>query len=388
MSEPIYDMFSYEIQEDPYPTYRELLDRHPLYHNPGRGFWALSRFADVQAAFRDWRTFSSGEGVNFDDMRSVTGPHMLDMDPPRHDDLRDIVKTAFAPKQIAALEPRISHYVTQLCAGLLETGTADLARGLAKRLPVMVICHILGLPLEDEIMLKRWSDAILERAPDDHRLPPRALAAADEMREYFRGALAERQARPRDDLMTRLVEARINGQPLAEAELLGFCFILFEAGNSTTTSLLANGLLVLSRYPEQRAWLADNLEQQLARAIEELLRFEAPVQNIGRVTVCDVELYGQVIPRGSRVALLIGAANRDERVWEDPDLLDLARAPKRHLSFGEGIHHCIGAPLARLESKVALEHLLRHVPEYEVLSYERFHDSNQRGLASLVVCFG
>lgn len=386
MSDVYYDMFSYEIQDDPYPAYRQLLDHHPLYHNARRGFWALSRYADVQAAFRDWQTYSNSQGVNFDDMRSVTGPHMLDMDPPRHDELRNIVKAAFAPQQIAALEPRIADHVVQLCAEFLGRGAADLAGGLAKRLPVMMICHLLGLPLQDEVMLKGWSDAILERVPDDDRLPPKALEAADQMRAYFRDTLAERQARPRNDLITLLVNARINGQPLAEPELLGFCFILFEAGNSTTTSHIANGLLILSRYPEQRAWLAKNLDQ-LPRAIEELLRFEAPVQNIGRVTLRDVELYGRVIPRGSRVALLMGAANRDERVWENPDQLDLARAPKRHFAFGEGLHHCIGAPLARLESKVALGYLLKHIPEYEVVSFERFHDSNQRGLKSLVVRF-
>ncbi len=383
---PVYDMFSYEIQDDPYPVYRQLLDHFPLYHNEQRKFWALSRYADVQAAFRDWRTFSNSEGVNFDDMRSLTGPEMLDMDPPRHDLLRNIVKDAFAPQTIAALEPRIREHVVQLCEDILGKVTIDLAGGLAKRLPVMMICHVLGLPIKDEFMLKGWSDAILERLPNDDRLPPAALEAADRIRLYFKDILADRRKHPAGDLLSVIVNAKIDGKPLEEAELLGFCFLLFEAGNSTTTSHIANGLLVLSRYPEQRARLAKNPDQ-LPGAIEELLRFEAPVQNIARVTMRDVEMYGQTIPRGSRVALLMGAANRDERVWENPDQLDVTRVPKRHFAFGEGIHHCIGAPLARLESKIAFEFLLKHIPEYQVVTYERFHDSNQRGLKSLVVRF-
>lgn len=378
METAVFDPFSRAAQLDPYPSYRTLLEDTPVYRNEQRGFFALSRFDDVQAAFRDWQTFSSAGGVTVDELLELTGPSFLTMDPPRHDLLRQVLREPFRPKAVAALAAPIEGHVCRLLEELAG-GRVDVARAFARRLPVLVVCDLLGFPHADEPMLKAWSDRLLERTPDDDRTPAAAREAAASMRAYFEEHLAARRRKDGADLLSLLVEAR-----LPHEELVGMTFLLFEAGNTTTTSLLANALLVLAQHPDQRARFADGP----ATAVEEILRFEAPVQNMGRIAARDVTLHGAAIPAGSRVLLLIGAANRDPRVWREPDRLDLAREPRRNLAFGDGIHHCIGAPLARLEARIALTELLARFPDYEVVEYERFQDVTQRNLTRLVLDLG
>jgi cytochrome P450 len=377
-----YDPSALATQVDPYPAYRWLLEQAPVYENQSRGFHALSRFDDVQAAFRDWRTFSSAAGVTVDDLLEITGPSFLTMDPPRHDLLREIVRDAFRPAAIAALEERVRFHAAVLLDQL--ESVSDLAAAFAGRLPVRVICELMGFPVGDELQLKQWSDLVLERVPGDNRAPAAAWEAASAMRSYFREQLDHRRRRPASDLVGLIAAARLDSAPLPLEEQLGTCFLLFEAGNSTTKSLLANGSLLLAQHPAERDWLARN-PGRAASAVEELLRFESPVQNMGRVTTQGVELHGVKIPASSRVLLLIGAANRDPRTFDDPDVLDFGRKPRRNLAFGDGIHHCIGAPLARLEARVALPALLERFPDYEVVDVERFHDVTQRNLKRLVV---
>lgn len=377
-----YDPSSLETQLDPYPAYCRLLEDAPVYQHPELDFYALSRFADVQAAFRDWRLFSSSAGVTVDDLLEITGPSFLTMDPPRHDLLKDLVRDPFRPAEIAKLEDRVRAHAVELLAGL--EGDADLVPGFAGSLPIRVICELLGFPLDDEPELRRWSDSILERVPGDPLAPAAARDASAALRAYFEEQLALRRRRPARDLVGLLADARVDSKPLPLEEQLGICFLLFEAGNSTTKSLLGNGALLLARHPGAREWVAQNPEG-VAGAVEELLRFESPVQNMARVTTADVELHGVRIPAGSRVLLLIGAANRDPREFEDPDRLDLSRTPRRNLAFGDGIHHCLGAPLARLEARVALPLLVARFPDYGVVEVERFHDVTQRNLKRLVV---
>jgi cytochrome P450 len=377
----MYDPFSLETQLDPYPAYAQLLEHEPIYLNPERGFYALSRFADVQAAFRDWERFSSAGGVTVDDLLEITGPSFLTIDPPRHDALRDILKVPFRPGQIAELADAVRAHVDALVAELDDE--VDVVEAFAQRLPVRVICDLMGFPVEDETMLRRWSDLILERLPDDDRTPEAARGAAAELRGYFLAQLAAR--RPGDDDLVGLVAAgQVDGEPLPEEEQVGICFLLFEAGNSTTKSLLANAVHLLAAHDGERAWLLANPDR-IAGAVEEILRFESPVQNMGRIAARDVELHGVTIPEGARVLLLIGAANRDPEVFESPDRLDLSRQPIRNLAFGDGIHHCIGAPLARLEARVALPALLARFPNYAVVELERYHDVTQRNLKRLVI---
>jgi cytochrome P450 len=380
----IYDPFAVETQDDPYPIYRYLLEECPVYHNPDRDFWALSRFQDVKSAFQDWRTFSSAGGVTVDELLALTGPGFLTMDPPRHEHLRDIVKRFFEPRRVAALAPRIEEMVEHLLSGIAGRGEVDIAAELAKKLPVLVICEVMGLPTGDHVQLKAWADAILERVPGDDATPPEAREAAAAMRAYLTEQIGYRRNHDRDDALGALLSAHDKSGVPSFEELIGTSMLLFEAGNSTTTSLIANGLLVLAGHPVQRAWLAEHLDD-VAPAVEELLRYESPVQNMGRTATRPVSLHGAEIPAGARVLLLIGAANRDPRVWSQPDELVLRRKPKRGAVFGEGIHHCIGAGLARLEMSVVLKMFLERFPTYEVREFERFHDVTQRGLKRLVV---
>jgi cytochrome P450 len=378
----VYDPFSLETQLDPYPTYAWLLEHEPVYRNSTRGFYALSRFADVQAAFRDWEAYSSAGGVTVDDLLEITGPSFLTMDPPRHDALRDILKAPFRPKQIETLEADVRTHVGALIAELDDE--VDIVEAFARRLPVRVICGLLGFPVEDERMLGRWSDLVLERRPDDEHTPAAARNAAAELRSYFVAQLEDRLRTRRDDLVGLVAAARLDGAPLPEEEQIGICFLLFEAGNSTTKSLLANAVYLLAEHRAQREWLLSNPDR-IVGAIEEVLRFESPVQNMGRIVSRDVDLHGVTIPAGSRLLLLIGAANRDPRVFAAPDTFDLSRRPVRNLAFGDGIHHCIGGPLARVEARIALGALIARFPAYTVVELERFHDVTQRNLKKLVI---
>jgi hypothetical protein len=389
LHELLYDPFAGATQDDPYPSYAALLEHAPVFHNREREFFALSRFGDVQAAFRDWQTFSSSGGVTVDELLAITGPSLLTTDPPRHDALRDVIKHVFRPKSLAGLEPSVARIVDSILGAVEPGDEVDVVAVLARRLPVLVICELLGFPAEDAPMLKGWSDAVLERVPDDRSTPRPAREAAALMRTYFEEQIAERRRAGcvAGDLVSVLLRGRIEGEPMTEEELVGHCFLLFIAGNSTTAALVGNGTLVLARNPAERTRLA--ADPGLGdRPVEELLRFESPVQNMGRVTTREVELHGTVIPPGSRVLLLIGAANRDPRAFPDPDRLDLGRRIRRHLAFGEGIHHCIGAPLARLEGRIALRALAGRFPEYEVVEVERFHDVTERSLSRLVIATG
>jgi cytochrome P450 len=238
-------------------------------------------------------------------------------------------------------------------------------------------------------MLKGWGDAILERVPDDHSTPQPAREAAALMRAYFEEQIAARRRSGvgGGDLVSVLLRGRVDGEPLTGEELVGHCYLLFIAGNATTAALIGNGTLVLARHPAERARLAADagLGEQ---AVEELLRFESPVQNMGRTTTRELDLHGTTIPEGSRVLLLIGAANRDPRAFDEPDRLDLGRRIRRHLAFGEGIHHCLGARLARLEGRIALRTLVERFPDYEVAEVERFRDVTERSLSRLVISTG
>lgn len=387
LSGSLYDPTRRSCQEDPYPIYRVLLQHHPLYRNQERGFWALSRFDDVQAALRDWRTFSNAEGVNLEAFGEILGPEMLNMDPPRHGVLRSFVHRAFTPASIATLEQSIDARIQELLQPLLEAGQGDLAQEFSMRLPVLVICDLLGIPCADVAEVQRLGAAMLIRDPDSVEIPAVARAAGTELRDYFAALCAERRARPGPDLISRLTVARPDGESLAQDELLGMCMILYSAGNTTTSSLISNGLWVLCRHPDERTRLVRDL-RQLPTAVEELLRFESPVQYTSRVATRSVALHGQTVEKGERVVMVIGAANRDRARWEDPDSLDVLRPVRRNLAFGEGIHFCIGAHLARLEAQRAFRAVLAAAPEFDVTTPpERLYFSPERGLAHLRVAF-
>jgi cytochrome P450 len=372
-------------QEEPYAAYRVLRRDFPVYRNEERGFWALSRFEDVQRAAREWQCWSSAEGVNLDDTLSLTGPgNFIAADPPAHDRLRRVVRERFTPATIAAMEPAIRADVRATLETALRAGGLDAAATLAWAIPVRTVSRLLGLPLEDEPVLRTGLRAAIAREPGSDRLPATARAAGEGLRTYFADHVERRRRAAGDDLLADIVAAERSGAMSAE-EIPGLCLLLYIAGTETVADFIGNALVALAEHPEQRALLAAE-PQRSAAAVEELLRFESPVQYQVRTATAETELHGVTIPAGSAVALLWGAANRDERRWERPDELDLTREPRRHVAFGEGIHHCLGAPLARLQGRVVLEETLRAMPDYRVAGEpERIATHNTRGVARLAI---
>jgi cytochrome P450 len=374
-----------ERQDDPYPLYRRLRDEAPMYADPDGRFWALSRHADVQAAARDWERFSSAEGNDLDDTSLLFAPagELTHADPPLHTRLRDAIKREFAVGAVRArLEPVVRGEVRRLVAELRAREEVDFAQQLATPLPAAVVCGWLGFPESDHAELVRWFEAMLERVPGQIELPAAALYARDQMRAYIREAVRARRQASRDDLLSVFVQAERAGA-LSEDEVLGSAMLLFFAGITTTSALIANSLLHLGRFESQRELLRHSPVLAPA-AVEELLRFDAPLQWLTRVVACDVELHERTIPAGSRVLLVWASANRDERRWPQADELILTRDRLRNIAFGEGIHHCLGAPLARLEARVVLEELMPQIVDYELAGpVSRLYTQTERTITSL-----
>ncbi len=294
---------------------------------------------------------------------------------------------AFSPSALRTrFEPIVRRKVLELIDAFADTGRADFARDLARPLPGTTMFSWFGFPEADHPQLLAWFGEMLERDQGVAALPARALAGRDRMRGYMQAAAAERRRAPREDLMSFLVAANEAGEISAD-EVLGGSMLLFVAGITTTSGLISNSLLHLARFPDQRNRLRDD-PTIMAGAIEELLRYDAPIQALARTTTRDVALHDAVIPEGARVALVWASANRDERRWEDPDRLDISRPVQRHVSFGDGIHHCLGAPLARLEAAIVFEELFRRIPEYAIAGpIVRIKTPTDRALESLPVEF-
>ena len=374
-----------QFYDDPYPIYRQLRETAPLYRNPERGIWVLSRYADVQAAARDWETFINGRGVDLDIEDFTLGPgDLLDMDPPRHNELRRILHDTFTPKSVKGLEPVISAKVDELLDALIERGHGDFALEFASRLPFTVICELWGVPKEDHPLLESWFLRMVERIPGETAIQDDVWVAANEMKEYIDEAVRERRSRPRGDLLSTIAQAVAAGL-MSEQEVVGMTRILLLAGVHTTETLIANSLYLLAPMPEARRTLAED-PSLIPAAVEELLRYESPVQWLARATTRDVELHGKVITHGERVVLLWASANRDDRHFHEPDTLDLRRSPNNHMAFGNGIHFCIGGQLARLESRIAFQALFARIPEYHITGpIERMFTRQERAISKLPV---
>jgi cytochrome P450 len=391
-TDPPFDWDPLVPLDDPYPAYRELRDHAPCYHHPGRDVWVLTRFDDIVAAAKDWETFSSsagGTGNDVDDTYQLFLPagDLPAADPPLHTRLRGALRLAFSPSALKIrFEPAVRAKVRELIDGFIDAGRADFAFDFARPLPATTMFTWFGFPEVDHDELLAWFDDMLQRTPGRRELPTVALAARDRLRLYVRDIARDRQRAPGDDLMTFLVQAVDAGQ-LTDDELLGASLLLFVAGITTTSGLISNSLLHLARFPDQRRVIV-NEPAAIPAAVEELLRYDAPLQMLVRTTTRDVEVAGPVIPTGATVVLVWASANRDERRWPDPDLLDLTRQPERHAAFGEGIHHCLGAPLARMEGRIAFEELFRRIPEYEVAGpIVRVKTPTDRALERLPVVF-
>jgi cytochrome P450 len=386
---PEFDPYSYEIHEDPYPVYRRLRDDAPAYFNEKRGFWALSRYDDVRVAINDWRTFTSTEGITIEPRRKGIEPHIIEMDPPRHSQLRALVSRAFTPSRMGQLEQPIRARARALIEPFADTGAVDVIADFAALLPMAVISEMLGVAAEDQDRLRHAADALLHREPDSDEITPEGLAGATTLYGYFDALIRERRTRPRDDLLSVLIDAEEQGHALTESELLGFCFLLIIAGNETTTKLVGNAVAWLAENPEQRAIVSGD-SARIRGAVEETLRYDGSTQAMARSLTADVELHGEKMRAGTKVLLLLGSADRDERHWgPTADRFDIGRDTAGHVAFGHGIHHCLGAALARLEARVALEELLPVLGDYEVdkAGSQRVHSGNVRGFARLPVRF-
>jgi cytochrome P450 len=338
---------------------------HPVAYDEERDLWAVYCYDDVRAILTDHATFSSDfrrrENPRFPNLpRRNT---IISTDPPLHNQLRGLVSRAFTPRAIASLESRIGEITHDYLDRVVESGQMDLVEDLAYPLPVTVIAEMLGIPVEDRARFKRWSDQVIggsDLLTQDKSSASEADSAADtrlqlmkEMDEYFTEIIAQRRIAPRDDLISGLISAELDGEMLSADDILAFCSLLLIAGNITTTNLIGNAFVCLLERPEEFAPVRAEPEL-LPSAIEEVLRYQSPVQATIRTTVRDVEFAGATIPTGQTVIAWTGSANRDETKFDCPDRFDIQRQPNPHLSFGMGIHFCLGAPLTRLESRVAL----------------------------------
>ncbi len=386
-----FDPFSYAIHDDPYPVYRRLRDEAPAYRNERLGFWALSRYGDVLAAFKEPLLFSNAQGVSLE--RSSAGQasalaSFLAMDPPRHDQMRALVARGFTPRRVADLEPRIRDLATQYIDRFIAGGHCDIIQDFAARLPMDVVSELLGVPASDRDMLRVWADTVLHREEGSPAVPPAAVDATRRLVGYFGELLRTRRAQPGSDLVSALIDADVDGERLRDPEIIAFLFLMIIAGNETTTKLLGNALYWLWKNPSQRA--AVRREPTLVpNWVEETLRYDGSTQMLARTVTRDVELHGQTMRAGDRLLLLIGAANRDDRVFTDPDVFDVRRDTSQHIAFGKGTHFCLGASLARLEARIGLEEIHARLPDFDIdgTRLVRVHSPNVRGFASLPIAF-
>jgi len=387
-----YDPYVYQVHEDPYPIYRALRDQAPVYRNPTLDFWALSRHADVLAAFKDVETFSSRHGVSLDQdvfhADADATMSFLAMDPPRHTRMRALVSRGFTPRRVSELEPRIRAIAREHLDACREKSGCDFIADFAGKLPMDVISELLGVPVSDRGTLRTWADQVVHRDEGVRGLPPAAGEAALRMLQYFNGMIAESRRSPRDDLTGALLGAEIDGDRLSDREIIGFLFLMIVAGNETTTKLLGNAVYWLSRNPDQREKVRRD-PALIPLWVEETLRYDNSTQALARLVARDVELHGEKLRAGDKVVLLIGSANRDERAFPDPDRFDLLRNTQRSLAFGQGTHFCLGASLARLEGRVALEEVEARLPGWEIepSGIQRVHSVNVRGFAALPIRF-
>ena len=386
-----------EFHSNPYPFYRALREEDPVHLSP-LGFWVCTRYDDAVMILRDPRFGREGMAKLMEARLGLTqdtsrARDMLFQDPPDHTRLRALVSRAFTPRVVEVMRPHIQEIVDGLLDRVDGARAMDVIEDLAYPLPVTVICEMLGVPAADQDIFKTWSTDIarsLDAAilPADSDAIPRGRDARLGLADYFRSLIATRRKDPKPDLLSALIAAEEAGNKLSEGELVSTCMLLLIAGHETTVNLIGNGLLALLQHPDQLRALRDDPEL-IQTGVEELLRFDGPVQRTGRMTTAEVEIGDKRIPRDSVVVSVIGAANRDPKQFADPDRLDVSRKDNRHIAFGFGIHFCLGAPLARLEGQIALGTLLRRMPKLALVSDvpEWRESSTLRGLKSLPVTF-
>jgi cytochrome P450 len=391
-----FDPFSDVFFDDPYDMYRRLRDEAPVFHSERYGFWALSRYDDVARAHKDWEAFSSSHGVDLNSLSTdpaevANFQSIIMMDPPAHDRLRALVSRVFTPRAVQALEPVVREVLDHYLRLLDGRDAFDAVAELAAPFPVEIISRILGVPEGDRQQTRLWIDAQLHREPGDMAPTAEGDAASLEMGAYFYELVREKRRRPADDMMTQLTEAEVDrgdGEvtKLTDTEIAGFATLLGGAGAETVTKLVGNAFVLFARYRDQYEKVVDD-PARIPTAVEEILRFWPPSQYQGRFSMRDSEFNGVTLPAGYPVLLITGSATRDERFYDAPDAFDVDRAPGQALGFGLGIHSCLGAALARMESRIAVEEMVRRWPRYEIdeTGLRRVHMSNVAGFSNVPV---
>lgn len=389
-----FDPFSDEFFDDPSDVYRRLRDEAPVYFNEEYGFFALSRFDDVVAAHRDWKAYSSTYGLTLDalarhepvseEMRSI-----IMMDPPEHDRMRKLVSRVFTPRAIGRLEPMIREVVRAAIEPLEERTELDAVADLAAPFPVEVISRMLGVPEGERQQIRHWMDRSLHREHGQREMSSENMQAMFEIGAYMHALTAEKRKNPQDDMLSRLTEVSVDRGDgtetrLDDAEIAGFATLLGGAGAETVTKLVGNAVVLFSHHPDQWDLVRSDFER-IPRAVEEILRLVPPSQYQGRFSVEEREFEGGTIPAGHPVLLLTGAATRDPRAFDRPDELDVTREPGLAVGFGHGVHSCLGAALARMESRIAIEEIARRWQRLDVddSGLRRVHMSNVAGYANV-----
>ncbi|MCV7096550.1 cytochrome P450 [Mycobacterium kubicae] len=353
---------------DPYPAYRELRATSPVCWNDVTNFWALLKYEDVRFVSSNPALFSSTQGITIPDPQlpnPVQEGGLIFTDPPRHRQLRKLINSGFTRRHVAILEPKIRDIVRGILADI-EPGTVhEFAEEIAAPLPTRIIAQLLGAPPDDWEQFRAWSDAMTGSADPEIELD--TLVAAGQLYEYFHQLISDRRAQARDDMLSILVNAEIDGLRLSDEELVNFAFLLLVAGNETTRNLIALGTLALIEHPDQLRMLIDD-PALIPGAVEEMLRWNSPVVHMARTATADVEIRGKRIRAGEVVVMLYGSANRDEDVFgSDAEEFDITRHPNPHIAFGCGEHSCLGAQLARLEAGLLFDELLRRFPRIELV---------------------
>ncbi|MCG7581190.1 cytochrome P450 [Mycolicibacterium sp. OfavD-34-C] len=391
-----FDPFSEEFFGGAYETFRRLRDEQPIYYNATWDFWALSRYDDVAPATKDHETYSSAKGATLDMVKAhddaIRPPKVIiSMDPPEHQKMRKLVSSVFTPRAIASLEDMVREQIYELIDAIDPTAF-DVVADFSALFPNEVITTMLGVPKEDRHQIRLWLDLLLERRPGEIAVPREGFEASMNTGVYYYDLIQKRREKPEDDMISRLIETEIERDghvdKLTDVDIAGFATLLGGAGAETVTKLIGNAMVAFADFPDQWQSLRRD-RSKIPAAIEELLRYEAPSQYQVRTTTRDVTLHGTTIPEGSAVLLLTASATRDERMFPDPDRLDIDRERKMgfNLAFGYGVHSCLGAALARMESRIALDALLDLLPEYRVdrTGVKRVAMSNVAGYCNVPV---
>ncbi len=399
------DLNGQEFLSDPYPLYDLVRSENPVHWNESDKHWYMTRYDDVMAMLKDSRLSSNRIRAIASDLPKETqekvtplidaiSSFMLQSDPPSHTRMRGLVNKAFTPRMIEGLLARIQYLVDGMLDDVQSNGGMDVLADLAVPMPGIVISDMLGVPPEDQPQFKKWSAEITGRyvagggdvsMSDLYELSQKSFF---ELSDYFREVIETLRGQPKDNLLSAMIEAEEEGDKLTIDELIANCVLLMFAGNETTTNLVGNGMLALLQSPDQLQMLQGNPEM-IGPAVEELLRYDSPVQKTARMATVEIEIGGKVIKAGDLVMLCYGSANRDPEQFENPNRLDITRTDNRHLAFAQGIHYCLGAALARMEGQIAIQTLLKRMPDIKLASgaIERYPTTHIWGLKALPVSF-